>query len=75
MIVENLLTYAGLVLIELMIAVQVHMILPTIKHVLICLSELRQLLSQLTNVHCHIQNTIKFCGYNTNTNHYQNRQC
>ena len=55
MIVENVLTYAGLVLVELMIKVQIHMVLPTIKQVLICLSELSQLPSQLTNVPSHIR--------------------
>ena len=44
-IVENVLTYAGLTLIDLMIVVQINMTLPTINHVLICSSELRQLLS------------------------------
>ena len=59
MIVENVWTYAGLVLIELMIKVQIHMILPTMKELLICLSELSQLPSQLTNVPSHIRKQLK----------------
>ena len=43
-----------------MIVVQIHMTLPTINHVLICLSELRQLLSWLTNFPSHIQKQLNF---------------
>ena len=59
MIAANVLTYTGLVLIEMTIVVQIHMKLPPKKQVLICSSEITQLPSQVTNVSCHIQKQLK----------------
>ena len=56
-----------------MIAVPIHMMLPTKKHVLIGLSELRFLMQQLTDVPSH-KKTTKICGYNTINNIYHDRQ-
>ena len=74
MIVKNVLTYVGLVLIQLITVVQLHMMLPTLRNKLICLSELWRLLSQLINVPSHTQKTTMICGYNTNTNLCHDRQ-
>ena len=60
MIAKNVLTYAGLVFIELTVVVQVNMMLPILKHVLVCLSEFRQLPSLLTNLLSHVQELLHF---------------
>ena len=60
MTAENVLTYASPVLVGLIIVVQINTMLPQIKHVLICLSELKQLLSHLTNGHSHIKKQQNF---------------
>ena len=75
MIVENVLMETGSILTELKFEVQSHMTMPTLKHVLICLLELRQVLSQLTNVPSHIKKTTNFWEYTTDTNHYHDRHC
>ena len=51
--VENVLTYAASIIIKLETLINVHMMLPTMKHVLVCLSDVR--LSPLTIVASHIQ--------------------
>ena len=48
-------TYAGSVLVELIIVVQIQTLLPRTNHVKICLSELKQLLSQLTDGLSHMK--------------------
>ena len=60
MIVQNVLMYAGLNLVDLMIVAQSRIVLPTEKHVLICSSEVRQQLSQLTYNRSRIQEQPKF---------------
>ena len=60
MTVQNVLTKAGLVLMEFNIVVQIHMMLATKNHLLICLFELKQPLLQLTNLTSHIQKQWKF---------------
>ena len=57
----------------LTIVEQIDKMMPTIKHVLFFSSDLRQILSQITNVPPHIQ-IKQFSGHNTNTNHYNARQ-
>ena len=59
-IVENVLMYSDSVFLELLFVVQIHVILVTKKQVLVCLSELRQLLSQLTNVPSNLKKQLQF---------------
>ena len=60
MVAKNVLIYAGLVFIVLTVVVQVKMMLPTLKHVLVCLSEFRQLPSLLTNLPSHVKQLLHF---------------
>ena len=73
MTVENVLMCAALALIELINVVQIGMMLPIKKHVLIYIPELNQKLLQDTSVLSHTKDT-KICAHNANKNHYHDRQ-
>ena len=60
MTVENVLMCAASALIELIIVVQIHLMMPTIKRVWIYISKLKQKLLQDTNVLSHIPRIQKF---------------
>ena len=70
MFVENVLTCAGLILKELKFLVEIHKMLPKMKHMLILFIRLKA--KTVTAHQCCLSHTktTKFCRYNTDSNYY-----